>query len=156
VPSHKEIKLLPHSSSQLFDLVSDIEKYPEFLPWCLSVNRISSEKDSDSEIIIADMEIGFQFFREKIRTRVRLLRPDESGNGGSIKVEYIKGPLRYLNNHWQFRPIEVKSCELDFFVEFEFKSILFQQLIGALFHQAVKKMVFAFEVRAKELYGDND
>ena len=156
MPSHKEIKLLPHSSSQLFDLVSDIEKYPEFLPWCLSVNRISSEKDSDSEIIIADMEIGFQFFRETIRTRVILNRPDDNENGGSVEVEYINGPLKYLRNHWLIKPVDMKSCELDFFVEFEFKSILFQQLIGALFHQAVKKMVFAFEVRAKELYGDND
>jgi len=144
MPTHAEQRLLPYTPEQLFDLVADIERYPEFLPWCVGA-RIKSRQEHE---LVADLVIGFKMIRERFTSRVTLDRPNLR-----IDVAYTEGPFRYLDNHWIFRPEPGGHTRLDFFVDFEFKSILLQKIIGALFNEAVRRMVAAFEARAKQLYG---
>jgi len=143
MPTHAEIRRLPHSPEDLFDLVADIERYPEFLPWCVGL-RIKSRTET---VLTADMMIGFKVFREKFTTRVTLQRPDR------IDVEYLNGPFKYLNNHWLFLPSDNGACDIDFFVDFEFRSRVLKAAIGTVFNEAVQKMIDAFEKRATALYG---
>ncbi|NNG02974.1 MAG: type II toxin-antitoxin system RatA family toxin [Inquilinus sp.] len=144
MPTHAEQKLLPYSQAQLFDLVADIERYPEFLPWCLATRT----RERQGAVLISDMVIGFRMVRERFTSRVTLARPDR------IDVEYTHGPLSHLNNHWRFLP-HPEGCVIDFYVDFEFRSRVLQKLIGVLFNEAVKRMVGAFEERAHALYGAN-
>lgn len=146
MPTHAEKRELPYPPDDLYALVSDIEKYPEFLPWCVGL-RI---RKRESKTITADMMIGFKVFREKFTTRVTL-DPKER-----IDVEYLNGPFKYLNNHWIFRPVGEHSCEIDFYVDFEFKSALLQKAIGVVFNEAVQKMINAFETRAHHIYGETN
>ena len=142
MPTHAEQRVLPYTPEQLFTLVADIERYPEFLPWCVGV-RIRERKP---DLIVADLIIGFRVFRERFTSRVRLAAPRR------IDVAYSEGPFRYLDNHWTFEPAP-GGCRLDFFVDFEFKSRVLQKVIEVLFGEAVRRMVAAFEGRARELYG---
>ena len=144
---------MPHSPKQLYELVADIEKYPEFLPWCVAVRNRSREPTEDGELLTADMVIGFKMFRERFTSQVSLHPPDDDESGGRIDVQYIDGPLKHLQNHWVFLPTDDGQCEIDFFVDFEFRSRLLQKMIGTLFHEAVSRMVAAFERRATALYG---
>lgn len=139
---HSEKKHLRHSPIQMFELVADIESYPQFLPWCMGT-RIKSRQNN---IVIADMVIGYKMFREQFTSKVRLLEPER------IDVEYEEGPFKYLKNHWIFVPEEDGSCSVDFFVEFEFRSKLMQMIIGSVFNEAVKLMVQSFEERADKIY----
>ncbi len=143
MPTHAEKRLLPHSPEQMFDLVADVERYPEFLPWCIGTRIRRQESDT----IVADMVIGYKMFRERFVSEVTLERPRR------IDVAYREGPFRYLNNHWIFEPAAGGACEIDFYVDFEFRSGLMQKMIGAVFNEAVKIMVSAFEKRAREIYG---
>ncbi len=157
MPTHKEIRVVPHSPRQLYELVADIERYPEFLPWCIAARNRSREAAADGELITADLVIGFKMFRERVTSKVTLHPPgaDETraDSYGRIDVEYVRGPLKYLRNHWVFLPAEGGGCEIDFFVDFEFRSRILQKIVGALFHEAVSRMVAAFERRATALYG---
>jgi coenzyme Q-binding protein COQ10 len=141
--THAEQRVLPYTPEQLFDLVADVERYPEFLPWCLGA-RIRERRE---DTIVADLLIGFRMVRERFTSKVTLSRP------GRIDVAYTDGPFRYLNNHWIFEPVGESSCRIDFFVDFEFRSKVLQTLIGVLFNEAVRRMVAAFEGRARKLYG---
>jgi coenzyme Q-binding protein COQ10 len=148
MPTHAEKRLLPYTPDQLFDLVAQIERYPEFLPWCLAA-RI---RQRDETLVVADLVIGFKMIRERFTSRVTLDRPRR------IDVRYADGPFRHLENHWVFEPAP-PSAELpsggtliDFYVDFEFRSKLLQSLIGVLFHEATRRMVAAFEARARQLY----
>ncbi len=152
MPSHKEKRVLPYRPEQMFDLVADIETYPEFLPWCLAARNRKREKVDDGEIVWSDLVVGFKLVRERFTSKVHL-RPGEDGEPSRIDVEYVDGPLKFLRNHWVFEPHGDGGCEIDFFVEFEFRSRILQKMIGALFHEAVSRMVAAFERRAGELYG---
>lgn len=143
MPTHAEKRVLPYTPEQLFDIVADIERYPDFLPWCVAT-RIRSR---DGNVITADVVIGFKMFRENFTTRDVLDRPRR------IDVSYHEGPFKYLNNHWVFEPVGEASCELDFYIDFEFKTRLLQMAVGTLFNEAVKVMVSAFEKRAKAIYG---
>ena len=143
MPTHAEKRNLSHSSQHMYDLVSDVEKYPEFLPWCVGIRL----KERTSEHITAEMMIGYKMFREKFSCRVEL----KSHN--RIDVVYEDGPFKYLNNHWIFIDEEDGTCTVDFFVDFEFKSMLLQKVIGVVFNEAVKIMVRAFEKRADNIYG---
>ena len=143
MPTHAEHRRLPYSAEQLFNLVADVERYPEFLPWCLAA-RIRERKDN---AITADLLIGFKMVRERFTSRVVLDRPKR------IDVSYAEGPFRYLNNHWIFLPQDDGSCVIDFYVDFEFRSRMLQRIIGVLFNEAVRRMVGAFEARARQLYG---
>jgi coenzyme Q-binding protein COQ10 len=142
MPTHAERRLLTYSPEQLFDLVADVGKYPQFLPWCIGA-RVRSRTES---LLLADLTIGFGPFRESFGSRVRLARPE------SIRVAYEKGPFKYLNNHWLFIP-DQRGCVVDFDVDFEFRSRILQAAIGVVFHEATRRMVNAFERRAREIYG---
>ena len=149
MPTHAEKRILPYTPEQLFELVADVENYPEFLPWCIAVRVRRRETTADGEdFLVADMAIGFKVFRERFTSRVKCTRPDR------IDVAYADGPFRYLNNHWVFKPAANGACEVDFFVDFEFRSAILQKAIGLVFNEAVQKMVDAFEHRAKALYSD--
>ncbi len=143
MPTHAEKRILPYTPKQLYDMVADIECYPEFLPWCLAT-RVRKHEGNE---ILSDMVIGFKMFRERFTTRVTL-NPEQN----RIDVAYAEGPFKYLNNHWVFvdRP---EGCEIDFYVDFEFRSRLLQKAVGVLFGEAVRRMVGAFETRARTLYG---
>jgi coenzyme Q-binding protein COQ10 len=144
MPTHAEKKVLPYTPEQLFDLVADVEKYPEFLPWAVAA-RIRSR---EGNVITADLVIGFKMFRERFTSKVVLDQPRR------IDVSYTEGPFRYLNNHWVFESMPGGGTCIDFFVDFEFRSAILQRLIGMLFNEAVRRMVHAFETRAKKLYGE--
>ena len=144
MPTHAERRRLPYSAEQLFDLVADVERYPEFLPWCLGA-RVRERK---ANLIVADLLIGYRMVRERFTSRVTLDRARR------IDVSYSDGPFRYLNNHWEFEPQPDGSSVLDFYVDFEFRSRMLQKVIELLFNEAVKRMVAAFEGRARRLYGD--
>ena len=143
MPTHAEKRVLPFTPEQLFDVVADIEKYPEFLPWCIAT-RI---RRREGKVVHADMAIGFKMFRERFTTRDVLDPPRR------IDVSYHDGPFKYLNNHWIFEPHGDGHCELDFYIDFEFHSRLFQKMMGMVFNEAVRIMVSAFEKRARAIYG---
>ncbi len=142
MPTHAEKRVLRYSPDQLFALVADVRRYPEFLPWCVGARVISREETE----LVADLTIGFKLFRETFRSHVTLERPHH------VHVRYLNGPFRYLNNHWRFAP-HPQGTEVDFFVDFEFRSRLLQAVIGTVFNEAVRLMVRAFERRAMHLYG---
>lgn len=145
MPGMREVRRLPYTAEQMFDLVADVVRYPEFLPWVVAT-RIRS--DSETEMV-ADMLVGFNALREKFTSRVIKDRPRE------ILVHYVDGPLRDLDNRWVFAPVDEMSCEIDFSVNFTFKNKLFEKLAGQFFDKAFRKMVAAFETRAGQLYGSN-
>lgn len=142
MPTHAEKRTLRYTPEQLFDMVADVRRYPEFLPWCVGARVISRTEGE----LIADLTIGFKMFRETFRSQVLLTRPDH------VHVKYLNGPFKYLNNHWRFRPVP-GGTEVDFHVDFEFRSRLLQAVIGTVFNEAVRVMVRAFERRAMALYG---
>lgn len=147
MPVHAEQKFLPFSPEQLYALVADIDKYPQFLPWCVGARiRERSERE-----IVADLVIGFKMIREKFTSRVTLTPPGE-GTAPRIDVAYIDGPMRHMSNKWVFNA-HPGGTMIDFHVDFEFRSKILETLIGALFGEAVKRMVNAFEARAHKLYG---
>ena len=143
MPQHAERRFLPYSSGQMFDLVAAVERYPEFLPWCLGARVTRRE----AGLVEADMLVGFKMFRERFGSRVLLHRGEYR-----IEVRYTHGPFRYLINRWRFRERR-GGCEVDFFVDFEFRSWLLKRVMGGLFADAVDRMVRAFEGRARQLYG---
>lgn len=143
MPTHAEQRILPYTPEQLFQLVGDVERYPEFLPWCVA-SRI---RRRDGDVFFADLVIGFKMIRERFTSKVTLNHPDR------VDVIYTDGPFHHLNNHWIFKRLPDGGTEIDFYVDFEFKSKVLQALIGALFNEAVKMMVSAFEKRARQLYG---
>jgi len=143
MPKHAEKRVVPYSPSQMYDLVADVNRYNEFLPWCLG-SRIRKQ---DASVIDADLIIGFKIYREKFGSRVEL---DPATH--TIRTAYLDGPFRYLKNQWVFHP-EAEGCLVDFYVDFEFKSKTLTRVIEPLFNEAVKRMVRAFETRAQDLYG---
>ncbi len=142
MPRHAEIRTVPWRDDQLFDLVADVGRYPEFLPWCIGA-RVRSRNET---LMIADLTIGFGPFRESFTSRVTLDRPRR------IVVAYENGPFRYLTNHWIFEPVG-EGCRIDFKVDFEFRSRVLQAAIGVVFQEAVRRMVSAFIRRAATVYG---
>jgi coenzyme Q-binding protein COQ10 len=145
MPGVREVRRVRWSAEQMYDLVADVARYAEFLPWVVAT-RIKS--DSESEMI-ADLLVGFNALREKFTSRVLKHRPDH------IEVIYLDGPMRDLDNVWQFRALPEGGCEVDFLVEFTFRNALFEKLAGQYFDRAFRKMVGAFETRAQELYGNS-
>ena len=142
MPHYDEKRLLPYGPDQMFALVADVGKYPEFLPWCVAA-RVRSRTETE---LVADLTIGFGPFRESFTSRVTLDRPRK------VIVTYENGPFRYLNNQWSFDP-DPAGCRLSFFVDFEFRSRLLQSAIGVVFNEAVRRMVNAFLKRARDVYG---
>ena len=152
MPTHSELRRVPYAPDQVYDLVADIEAYPEFLPWTAGA-RIRGRRPlplevGAGEIVDAEMIIAFKVFRERFGTRATL-RPEAR----RIDVAYVDGPFKYLTNRWRFVDNEDGSTTIDFFVDFEFKSFVLQGLIGAVFNEAMQRVVRAFEQRAEHLYG---
>jgi len=142
MPRHAETRFLPYTPDQMFDLVADIERYPEFLPWCVGM-RVRERRDN---VILADLMVGFKMIREKFTSRVTLQRPSR------IDVIYIEGPFKHMENHWLFKPHD-RGCLVEFYIDFEFRSRMLRLVMEPLFHEAVRRMVSAFESRAAQLYG---
>ncbi len=145
MPRHSETKHLPYSPEQLFDLVGDVARYDEFLPWVVAV-RVRSSSVTET---IADLVVGFNAFKERFTSRVTKQEPSR------ILVDYIEGPLKYLKNEWRFDPAPDGGTNVHFSVDFAFKSRLFESLAGAMFDRALRRMTGAFEQRAAELYGSS-
>ena len=139
---HEERRLINHTPSNLFKLVSDVKKYPEFLPWCLGA-RVKNKCENNFE---ADLIIGFKIYKEIYSSEITLDKINKK-----IIVNYKDGPFEYLDNYWVFKD-DKNGCEVEFMVDFKFKSVFLQTLMETLFSEAVKRMVRAFEKRANELY----
>ena len=143
MPRHAETRALPYSPTQMFDLVADVARYAEFLPWVTAV-RVRSDNETE---MVADLIVGFKALREKFTSRVVKRRPE------TIRVDYLDGPLKYLRNEWTFRPDGRGGTLVDFSVDFAFRSRLFETLAGQVFEAALRRMIGAFETRADALYG---
>ncbi|VAX06106.1 Ribosome association toxin RatA [hydrothermal vent metagenome] len=142
MPKFTEVRDFPYSKDQMYKMVADVDAYPEFLPWCQGVRTYKHTGGS----LQADLVIGFKMFRERFTSHVTF-------TDDRIEVDYIKGPLKYLHNHWQFIENKDGGCHVDFLVDFEFKNKIFEKMIGGFFTEAVSHMIGAFEKRADELYG---
>jgi coenzyme Q-binding protein COQ10 len=147
MPKHHETRKLPYSADQMFDLVADVESYPQFIPW-MSAARITSRCETGSgEVLEADLVISFKVFRERFASRVTLDRAERR-----IDTEYLSGPFRHMRSTWQFRDLDEGGCEVDFDVDFEFKNRLLGSAAQMFFNDAMRRIVRAFERRAAELY----
>ena len=145
MPGIRETRRMPYTAEQMFDLVADVGRYQEFLPWVVAT-RVKSNSETE---MVADMLVGFKALKEKFTSRVEKNRP------GELRVSYIDGPLRDLDNSWKFRNVE-GGCEIDFAVDFAFRNPLFEKIAGQYFDRAFRKMVSAFEDRAAVLYGSSN
>ena len=145
MPKHEETRHLPYTPEQMFDMVADVGRYGEFLPW---VSAIRVRSDSETEMV-ADMIVGFKGLRETFTSKVQKERPDH------IRVDYLDGPLKHLNNDWTFRADGDGGCYVDFCVDFAFKNRMFEMLAGQVYDRALRKMIGAFEERARVLYGND-
>jgi len=146
MPSHSETKLLPYTARQMYDLVADVENYPEFLPWTVAARIRRVTDKGDHQEMLADLVISFKVFREKFGSRVTLW-PDEL----KIETEYLDGPFRHLQSLWTFRDV-ADGCKVSFAVDFEFRSRLLQGAAGMFFNDAMQRVVRSFERRAAALY----
>ena len=142
MPHHTDRHILPYTPQQLFDLVADVERYPEFLPWCRAARILSREPDG----FLAELVINFKGFTESYVSRVTLNSPD------AIDVVLVRGPFAHLENRWRFTPLEAGGTEIEFFLDFKFRSRLLETLIGGMFEKASRKMTSAFRARADALY----
>ena len=144
MPRHTEKRNLPYTPEQLFDLVADVKRYQEFLPW-VAATRVRSSSETE---MIADLVVGFKALKETFTSKVIKYRPTD------ITIDYIEGPLKYLHNSWKFAPDGKGGTEIDFCVDFAFRSRIFESLAGQMFDRALRRMIGAFETRAHELYGE--
>jgi len=143
MPRHYERRYLPYGPDEMFDLVADVRRYPEFLPWIMAM-RVRS--DSDTETIV-DMIVGFKALRESFTSRVNKTPK------GRIVIDYLDGPLKYLHNEWHFASHGDGGCRIEFEVDFAFRNSVFERLAGQFFETAVTRMIGAFEDRAHALHG---
>ena len=142
MPRHAETRIVPYTPAQMFDLVADVARYPQFLPWCVGA-RVTDRTETG---LIGHMTIGFGPFRESFVSRVGLDRP------ARITVQYERGPFKYLHNVWDFTA-DPAGCKIGFAVDFEFRNALLRAAIGVVFHEATRRMVNAFLVRARTIHG---
>jgi coenzyme Q-binding protein COQ10 len=149
MPKFSSKRKVSHSAPQMFDLVADIERYPEFVPLCKSLRiRQRTPKPDGTEIVTADMTVSFKLVRESFTSSVTLDRPNLK-----IHVEYLKGPFSNLENRWTFEPKSETECDVGFFLSYEFKSRMLAMLMGAMFDTAFGRFSAAFEKRADAVYG---
>ncbi len=147
MPQFETHRPVPHSPDQMFDLVADVERYPEFLPLCEGL-AVRSRKERDGKILlIADMTVGYKAIRETFTTQVLLNKAERA-----IDVKYIDGPFKYLDNRWRFTPGENGGSVIDFFIDYEFKSRILGALMGSMFDRAFRMFTDAFETRANKIY----
>jgi len=147
MPTHHETRKLPYSAQQMYDLVADIGNYPEFLPWCAAARVRRTRPIDGGAVMEADLVISFKVFRETFGSRVTLWPGDMR-----IDTEYLEGPFKHMLSNWRFHKAE-GGCEVDFFVDFEFRNRVLQAAAGVFFNDAMQRVVRAFERRASVLYG---
>lgn len=149
MPSFRNKRRVAHSAANMFDLVADVERYPEFVPLCRDLKiRRREPKEEGVEVLVADMTVAYKLVRESFRSRVTLDRPKLQ-----ILVEYLEGPFSHLENRWTFVPTGPESCEVEFFIDYEFRSRMLGVLMGAMFDTAFRRFATAFEHRADDIYG---
>ncbi len=147
MPTFSTRRIVPFTPRQMYDLVADVEKYPQFLPLTEALRITSRRKENGRDVFAADMTVGYKAIRETFGTRVTLY-PDAP----KVFVEYIDGPFSHLENRWQFYAVPI-GCEIDFYIDYAFKSRMLGVLVGAVFDQAFRKFADAFETRAQAVYG---
>ncbi len=147
MPTHSETRPLPYTAQQMYDLVGDVAKYPEFLPWCAAARIRRTYEAGEAQVMEADLVISFKVFRERFGSRVTRFDAQKR-----IDTEYLDGPFKYMRSDWQFEDAE-GGCNVSFHVDFEFKNAVLQGIIGVVFNEAMHRIVRAFEQRAADLYG---
>jgi coenzyme Q-binding protein COQ10 len=151
MPQYSTKRRVRHSAPDMFDLVADAEKYPQFLPLCDAVKiKSRTAKGDGMTVMVADMTVAYKVIRQTFTSRITLDRP-----GLKIVVEYLDGPFSRMQNRWTFQPTGEQSCDVEFFIDYEFKSRTLGMLMGAMFDTAFRKFSAAFEKRADEIYGNN-
>jgi coenzyme Q-binding protein COQ10 len=151
MPTFTTQRRVRHSAENMFDLVADVEHYPEFVPLCRDLKvRSRTKTEEGTEVLVADMTVAYKLVRESFRSRVTL-----DHDKLRIVVEYLEGPFSHLENRWTFRATEEKACEVEFFIEYEFRSRTLGLLMGTMFDAAFRRFAVAFERRADEVYGRN-
>jgi len=149
MPSFRTVRRVRHTAGQMFDLVADVERYPEFVPLCKALRvRRRGAGAAGEEVLIADMEVGYRAIREKFASRVTLDKPKLK-----VLVEYVDGPFSHLENTWNFIDEESDASRIEFFIAYEFRSRLLGALMGSMFDTAFRKFAQAFEARADVVYG---
>ena len=148
MPQLSTTRRVHHAASEMFDLVADVERYPEFVPLCQSLTVRKRTKEGGKDVIVADMAVAYKLIRETFTSRVTLDRANMQ-----ILVEYLDGPFSRLNNRWRFQAVETRLCDVDFFIAYEFRSRTLGMLMGAVFDAAFRRFAGAFERRADEVYG---
>jgi coenzyme Q-binding protein COQ10 len=148
MPQFSTKRRVRHAATDMFDLVADVEKYPEFVPLCSALSvRSRAEKDGKT-ILVADMKVAYKIISETFTSRVTLDRANLK-----ILVEYLNGPFRRMQNRWTFYPVEERTCNVEFFIDYEFRRRTFAALMGAMFDAAFRRFATAFEQRADQIYG---
>jgi len=148
MPQFSTKRRVRHAATDMFDLVADVEKYPEFVPLCSALSvRSRAEKDGKT-ILVADMKVAYKIISETFTSRVTLDRANLK-----ILVEYLNGPFKRMQNRWTFYPVEERTCDVEFFIDYEFRSRTFAALMGAMFDAAFRRFAIAFEQRADQIYG---
>jgi coenzyme Q-binding protein COQ10 len=148
MPELSTTRRVQHAASEMFDLVADVEHYPEFVPLCQSLRVRKRTGEGGKEVIVADMTVAYKLVRETFTSRVTLDRSNLE-----ILVEYLEGPFRRLNNRWRFRPVGERVCDVEFYIAYEFRSRTLGMLMGAVFDAAFRRFASAFEKRADQVYG---
>jgi coenzyme Q-binding protein COQ10 len=148
LPSFTRVHPVAYSADKMFDLVADIEKYPEFVPLCEHLTIRSRREREGRELLVASMGVGYKRIREIFTTQVLLNRPELA-----IDVKYLDGPFKWLDNHWRFEPTGEDSCDVHFHIDYEFSSRMLAMVMGAMFDTAFRRFTTAFEERAKAVYG---
>jgi coenzyme Q-binding protein COQ10 len=148
MPQFSTKRRVRHAATDMFDLVADVEKYPQFVPLCSGLTVKSRAEKDGKTVLVADMTVAYKIIRETFTSRVTLDR-----QGLKILVEYLNGPFKRMQNRWTFYPVETKVCDVEFFIDYEFRSRTLAVLMGAMFDAAFRRFAVAFEQRADEIYG---
>lgn len=149
MPEFQTRRRVRHSAADMFDLVADVERYPQFVPLCSALKlRSRTEQPDGKVVIVAEMTVAYKLIRETFRSRATLDRPNLK-----ILVEYLDGPFSRMENRWEFAAVEEKLCDVKFFIAYEFRSRMLGMLMGAMFDTAFRRFAVAFEKRADEIYG---
>jgi coenzyme Q-binding protein COQ10 len=149
VPQYSTKRRVRHAAAEMFDLVADVERYPEFVPLCRSLKvKSRSTNEEGGEVIVADMTVAYKLVHETFTSRVTLDRPNLQ-----ILVSYLSGPFSHMQNRWNFHPVDERVCDVEFFITYEFRSRVLAALMGAMFDAAFRRFAEAFEKRADQIYG---
>ncbi|NTJ42318.1 type II toxin-antitoxin system RatA family toxin [Agrobacterium larrymoorei] len=149
MPHFETRRPVKHSPQRMYDLVADVEKYPEFLPLCEALSVRSRKERDGKSLLVADMTVGYKAIRETFTTQV-LLKPEEH----AIDVKYLDGPFKYLDNRWRFEPSPDGGCSVYFYIDYEFKSLILGAVMGSMFDRAFRMFAEAFEARADRIYAE--